>query len=637
MPTPIQQSINSAIDFINRSQKENGAFFSYAVNSEKQEEPFETCFYLALTLASIAGISDDRLRQTKQTAIDFLQKEKNSDGSYNYWSERFKNKNKENYPSDLDDTACVFSSLLKVDRALVTEKDLALVTKLLINLEKEVGGPYFTWVLPQDADAKWHDVDLAVNCNIGFLLSMLGIKLTNIEKMVEDAIEGKQFNSSYYYSQNAVLFFISRFYHGPSKEKLLKIIEEKNSHGFANPLECALLGLSLLNLGAENKNLSQNIEYLLSKQEKDGSFGLFPFVIERAGKDERISGCAALTTALAIEFLSRSSEQFKTEPRKEESDFAEIQQRVLTHCRQLIKSQTSKEMFQVWQRLLLEIIRDDSDYQITLHPFLFQKSLKDRSDLSEKYLIDLACASILGWIAYTIYDDILDEESQIDKLPLALVCSRELEDLYCKNNPAFSNVFKELMSRVDRANYMEISRLRLKPQRKNWYPDEAFTAEKSIAHCLGSLAMICQLGYKTDSEEFHNLISFYQKYLTARQINDDAHDWEEDLLRGQINFAGHLLLQDFEALKKREPRLPADLLELRKIFWHKTILSVSDTICRNIHEAKDYLRLLDKVVEQDFLAVKINSLESAAKRSLKEREKTIGYLANLFTEIKTET
>lgn len=56
-----------------------------------------------------------------------------------------------------------------------------------------------------------------------------------------------------------------------------------------------------------------------------------------------------------------------------------------------------------------------------------------------------------------------------------------------------------------------------------------YRANKSLPHALGPITLLYQCGYTLRSNETQTLISFFQNYLHARQLNDDAHDWQFDL------------------------------------------------------------------------------------------------------------
>lgn len=634
-----KESLNGAIlkgiQFIIDKQNTDGSFDSrsHKESNPSNAETFVTTFYTSLVLYSLSKIRNSKLLEVKNKACQFLLNEEDTNGTYNYWSKDFPKYKTESCPNDLDDTSCALSALLAFNQNLVQEDVLAKVTQVLIGLESKEGGPYFTWIIPHNADSKWKDIDLAVNANIGFFLSMLGITLPNIESLIEKAIVEEKFSSTYY-PDYSTLYFISRFYRGKFKEKLIRFLLKENSKPFKNSLECALLGISLLNLGEKRNIVKNNINYLLKNQKRNGSFGIYTFIIERTyTKDKRFSGSEAFTAALAIELMTQYAE-FKTNKRsvKKYDNFLSLKQTVISHANELISSRFNNDLVKQFDSFLEKIVRSDIDGQIIIHPYLFIDSLKNKFFIkkNEKFLLDTAVAGIFGWLSYTIFDNNIDEKKDLDKLPLAIICNRELEELFCRNNSDFKPIFKEFMDRVDYANFYEFKRARFNDKTdysaEKIYPNAEFIAEKSIAHCLGPLSVMTKIGFSPESQEFQNLFSFYQNYLVARQLNDDAHDWEEDLMRGQINYAGEVLLRDFKKRNNRKTDLPKDLLELRKLFWDKTIMEICDIIKNKIVEARRNLLFLSEILEQNYLEGKLNELEGSANKAVEERAKTKQFL-----------
>jgi len=634
----LNQAILKGIRFLTDKQNTDGSFDSrsHKESNPSEAETFITTFYTSLILYSLSKIRNPKLLEVKNKACSFLLSEKDENGTYNYWSKSFLKYKTEPCPNDLDDTACALSALLSFDRNSVKEDVLAKITQVLINLESKEGGPYFTWVVPSNADSKWKDVDLAVNANIGFFLSMLEISLPNIHKLIEKEIKQRKFSSTYY-PDYSTLYFISRFYKGELRQELAQFLLKENLKPFRNALECALLGVSLLNIGEKHSSIKNNINYLLKHQEKNGSFGTFIFIIERTyKKDKRLSGSEAFTTALATELMTRFLElSTNKKSMKKYDNFLPLKQKVISYAKELISNRFDNDLVNQFDSFLEKIIHSDNDGQVIIHPYLFLDSLKKKSFIeeNEKFLLDMAIAGIFGWLCYTIFDNNIDEKKDLDKLPLAVICARELEKLFCKNNPDFKPIFQEFMDRVDYANFYELKYARFNTKvgysSKKIYPNVEFIAEKSIAHCLGPLLIMTKIGFSSESQEFHSLFSFYQNYLVARQLNDDAHDWEEDLTRGQINYAGEVLLRDFEKRNGRKANLSKDVLKLRKLFWNETIMEICSIIQEKIVEAKRNLFLLSEILDQDYLKGKLDELEKSADKAIEERAKTKQFLSAL--------
>src|SRR5438876_3918375 len=145
------------------------------------------------------------------------------------------------YPDDLDDTFCALSALRLHDPDLVNEAALGRVVHLLVALETQVGGPYRTWIAPEDAPAVWRDVDLAVNANIAYFLRLTGTTLPGLTAIMEQGIMAKTLSSPYYPSLYPVAYFVARAYQGPEGVALANQLRslQKNDH-WGTPLQTAL-------------------------------------------------------------------------------------------------------------------------------------------------------------------------------------------------------------------------------------------------------------------------------------------------------------------------------------------------------------------------------------------------------------
>ena len=67
----------------------------------------------------------------------------------------------------------------------------AKVTEILLSTETTVGGPYRTWLVPPDSEPVWLDVDIAVNSNVAYFLTLLAVTLPKLSRFIDDAIIAK--------------------------------------------------------------------------------------------------------------------------------------------------------------------------------------------------------------------------------------------------------------------------------------------------------------------------------------------------------------------------------------------------------------------------------------------------------------
>lgn len=118
------------------------------------------------------------------------------------------------------------------------------------------------------------------------------------------------------------------------------------------------------------------------------------------------------------------------------------------------------------------------------------------------------------------------------------------------------------------------------------------------------------------------------------QLNDDAHDWKEDLARGHISTAVLLLLQkwrqehsDFKAID-----LQKDMQELESIFWFDTLPKVCASIFEHTDKAQRALDSLTCIENSAPLQQFIERNRRAAEAALSEQRRSVEFLKALESE-----
>ncbi|MDD3003090.1 MAG: hypothetical protein PHS06_04470, partial [Candidatus Shapirobacteria bacterium] len=565
----MKKNINRAISFIKSQQKKDDGFWSWSSldrNNFDKAKKYNSIFPSVLILSCLDSI--EKSEKIKKKLVDFLLSQKSDYWSFNYWKRQAKESKRMPYPDDLDDTFCALSGIYKYDSKLIDGAAMAKIVTLLTTMEKKEGGPYKTWLVSESVDEAWKDVDLAVNSNIGYFLSLQEIELENINKLIKLAIEKKDLISPYYPSIYPIVYFISRFFFGKTEcKKLVKIIlMKKNDDNWGNPLDTALAISALLNLGMDPKKVRSSINYLIKNQKKNGSWKTSAFCIDPAiNRETYYAGSMALTTAFCVEALNKYFlKTVSNLVQKKDKVADEIHQEIL----QIANNRT---------KFLSKIPERNCKKSITLLPYIFYKSLgKNGEKVSKKLIVQCGLANLYGWIAYTIYDDFLDGDGDKKTLSMANVCLRELALIYNSILPKtdFADVFNKTMDEIDVANYWEVVNCYDDRKLPN-YGDYFQLAKKSLGHALGSVAILYSLGFNKNSPEVKNVWSFFKHYLISRQLNDDAHDWEDDLKKGFINPAA------VEIFKKT-----TDKKNFKEIFWKEVLIEISNIILKNINKAK---------------------------------------------------
>ena len=140
--------------------------------------------------------------------------------------------------------------------------------------------------------------------------------------------------------------------------------------------------------------------------------------------------------------------------------------------------------------------------------------------------------------------------------------------------------------------------------------------------------MLVKLGYDLDSKEVKSLISYFKNYLIGMQLNDDAHDWKEDMERGHLSTVVVMLLQDFKEKypNKKEIDLNKDMKKLEEVFWFETIVRAGNTCINYTKKSRRALKSI-KIFEDITPLLKfVDITENSAKEALKEQKNTLDFL-----------
>ncbi len=650
--TLIEKSLSQANTYLSTIQQPDGSFLSFSspdIHNFIGTRGYHSPFAAALILSCLHNSGNSpSLLDVKQKLVTFLLSQRSQYWSFNYWKRGSPEAKKQPYPDDLDDTFCALSALYTVDQGLLDGQAMAHIIQLLTATEVHEGGPYRTWLVSENAETIWKDVDIAVNSNIAYFLSLQDIELPNLTLFIESAIDQKEFSSPYYPNEYAVLFYLSQFYRGEKKALLKKylITKRKKDSSWGNPLQTALAVLSLLRWGASPNLLEKSIALLVSQQ-SNGYWKPYGFCIDpMQGGVTQYSGSAALTTAFCVAAIASYTDLTKKK--------RAVKENPMKGARDLFYAQVVKKTRQEFLHLQNELktealiclektISKDMDKQIILLPYYWKQSLGENGgNIPEELLLQLSMASLLGWIAYTAYDNFLDGEGDLRSMSVANFSLRRLTTLFdsvLPDNRGFQELFHSIMNDLDSANSWEIAHCRvtimdeilyIKDFQVPQFGSKKQLAQKSLGHALGAVAILCSLGYTKKSPEMKHLLSFFINYLIARQLNDDAHDWEDDLRKGQINAVGALLLQ--KAGITNDIAMNVLVPQMQELFWYNILPSVSQEIIRYTQIARKSLQKISLVQDMRVFEEILVSLEQSAQKALAEQHNAVLFLNTYTTE-----
>jgi len=630
MRTSVNKAIYRGLNYLEKEYK------------AKLDFGFEALFPSVLVLDCLNSLSYKKGKKLKTALAQRILSQKSDHWSFNYWfkdSKRFKT---EPYPDDLDDTFCALAALHRFNKKIIKGNDIAVIVNLLLLCEQQEGGPYRTWLVPQD-NFLWSDCDVAVNSNVAYFLSLQEVELDSITEIAESALITLNLKSPYYVGRLPLLYFLSRWYKGKVKKKL-KTLLASHLKPEASTLELGLSISSLVRLGSARKVAASDISRLLALQKANGSWptALFYCQSKQKGKQRMDKiGSPCLTTAFVLEALSLWLESTQTENISQKKEYsAYIRQVKVRATREL--AALPDPLRESAQRALGDILNHELAEVIILTPVSVFKALKkEYAQKISKEVVILAClANLYGWCAYTLLDDILDLEGEIALLPTVLAFYRKMELTFARllhsQNLSYLRLYQKTMDRLDNANLWELRHCRftkkINVKKLPKYRQYKQLAEKSLGHALSGLVLLAHSDIGTNSKDTKHLCSFFCHYLIARQMNDDAHDWEEDLKAGRINSANSVLLKLFSENKKVVKITTRNLKSLELIFWQNVIPQFGTTILSHLTKAEHHLEQISVFDNKEFFLEMLKKIAKSAKKALEESKKTQAFVSTFFSQ-----
>lgn len=282
----------------------------------------------------------------------------------------------------------------------------------------------------------------------------------------------------------------------------------------------------------------------------------------------------------------------------------------------------SEPMRNQLEECLKKFLQDQSCDEIIILPLQVQQSIHSfiKINLSTTNLDDLCVASLLLWISYTLYDGIMDKEKQISFIPLANQCVRQFIEII-RELPRGSHLYpllNRLLTVTDEALLSEILGMR------SVHIEPLDISDKSIPHALCTLAVIAHTDHSERTHNMFHIEKYFQYYLTARQLHDDAHDWLEDWQRGYINPIASLLFllwkKEYCANQESIPTIEHNTKDLQRIFWTTGLDQSIILIRQYLADATKELSLVTCLESNNPLNSLIGRLETGCIRALADRD-----------------
>ncbi len=270
--------------------------------------------------------------------------------------------------------------------------------------------------------------------------------------------------------------------------------------------------------------------------------------------------------------------------------------------------------------------KTDKNREIALLPTFFYESLTT-TEISPSLSI-LGEANIYCWIAYTIYDHLLDGEQATQYLPVANVSMRLALQRYQSlfpGNPSFQQKVMSVFDGMDAANSWEMKYCRFEQKGSMTtittlpaYGRYDFLARRSLGHALGPLA----IAYANSLRplQVDALEKGFRHYLIARQLSDDIHDWQEDMRAGHGSAVVTYILND-ERIKAGTYEIEPLISTMQSNFWRRSMQATNTIIRQHVRLSRKYLSN-SQILRKDgpFLEL-VTRLDAIATESSLERQR----------------
>ena len=632
--SPLDNALAKGLAYVRSAQKKDGSFttqLSYSPRPFLVQHEVSTTFLPSLLLGALACVGGSK--SIRDPLAIWLLEQKSKNWSFNYWPVDAPQRKTRPYPDDLDDTFCALIGLYLHDPGIIDSTCLAKVVRLLLATEQEVGGPYRTWLVSKDAPAIWQPIDVAVNANIAYFLRLVAEPLPKLHHVMEQASATQNIQSPYYPAPEIIAYYMARAA-GKKSDILADYLKKRQKNGhWETPASTALAVSALNHLGHDTASAAQ---YLLSQQLPDGSWPAEAiWVDEEQTAHKQYAGSPALTTALVLEALSRSkkdsSPQVKRNPPSFNPEFLEVIA-YAQNCLQRLDDPLHTRAID----MLTKLQQGETGQEIVLLPYLFAESLISKSYLPKELYILLGQANVFGWMAYTIYDDFLDEEGDPALLPVANIAMRQSLAYFVQILPehsGFQHYVRQTFDRIDAANAWEVTFCRFVTDGQSMlvgslpdYKHVEYLAERAIGHGLTPVAVLLAAGISLDDARVQLVQKGLKHYIAARQLHDDLHDWQQDFQKGHVSYVVAHILRDLEIPKGRHMCRPL-LLKMEHQFWHYSLQALCEKLRRQLRLSRQaYLASELLKSESPFLQL-LDCLEQSIAHTLAEQQKAIQFLA----------
>ncbi|HBG60735.1 MAG TPA: hypothetical protein DDX37_02665, partial [Candidatus Omnitrophica bacterium] len=148
---------------------------------------------------------------------------------------------------------------------------------------------------------------------------------------------------------------------------------------------------------------------------------------------------------------------------------------------------------------------------------------------------------------------------------------------------------------------------------------------KSLGHAIVPLAIMNKIGCNFNTHDSKSVYEFFIYYLRAKQLNDDAHDWEEDYSADRYNYV----------IEKNKKMFPEDInsFSAKKIFWEEIAPLELSKIRKYCKCAISSIEKCEKIETLDFYYLLISPIAKSTGKAFLERKSAIDFINNFHPKV----
>lgn len=613
----------------------DGAFavsVSSGIHSEEIHER-QGSFFIALALRALTdvpGVEDVAERLSRR-----LLGEMKAEGTWNYWLRASSGAVEAPYPDDLDTTSIAMHALWMYNADFLTGTKLAQYVKLLMTMQVETGGPYGTWL--NDRAQTWRDVDPTVNAHIYAFLGDQDITLPGLSAYLKSVLSAKREQSPFYPNRVAFLSALSYANNPAWHDELLAEVTAR-FRGAADPIDYARLLNALVQLKADVALLEQGQDELKKMVEDGRAFLAYPVCLDIPRGGQAFSASAhVVTMAMVLGALTRVEIELGKRERIKPEERVGILQTAIKDAAEERFSRLDPALAASAHYNIEELLNSDTHGEKTLFPYFVASSLGRADEIPEEFFVDACLAHTLGWIAYTIYDNVIDGESDPQDLPVANVALRELTHIF--SQLVEPEALTDTMDRVDSANAWEVSKCRLKKENGRYvfpailphFGRGEKLVDRSWGIVLAARAVFLKLGFAPDGGELKAFEQYLTHFILAKRLMDDARDWEADLKRGQLTQVNTDVLERLRTRGfdiTRPDWMQVHGQEMERLYWFESIERTCADVFFHVELAGEACEDMPEVCRTFWRALVAN-FAAQARKALQERDRTVEFLSKM--------